>query len=623
MMLELMRRDYCLRFLGRWLILGPITTLSILGVVAAARLAARGAGAEPGLLDMFLTVCVLWFPAAVYLGVAAIDRRLSRFDMALPVSSRRLWTAHTLTLALSTLAIVAVTIGVTAALRELVVRRAQALAVLFVPGIVIPALAVGASMLLAAAALQAYRPGLARLPRRRATAGVVIGVLAASLVISMALAAFAPWGSIVVLAAAAVVALLTARGLPGAFVASPRAPAPARPRGARISLGGNARPAGTGGVGWLLFSTIYRATTKMPLAMILGIPILLIFGLLLSGILRAARGGEITRFLSVILTSYILLAFSAVPPRKLYLLDALPLSRRTILAAVMLPLVAALAVGYGVGRIVADDLEAQRDHVVLFESDCCVRIRVPIEAFEIAWDGQPRWNGSPSGELHEAWTTYPYRGSRVFLHSPFSVTDGSSPNFVAFQASRAVQAIYGEHIPPREIRERYLATNADGHVVFKSGGASLLDDYPHLRPLPAGPAFPVLMLLVLGVWLAAYALYLRTLRAGISERTRKGVYWGLMLGLLVVHTSQFVLAATGRIDLLAAGGFCEILVRDLAEALPGGAFTIWVVSALAVFGVYKAAERQFLKVESMPGDEQAMELIPLLAWGARSDDATT
>ena len=104
----LFRRDSSLRFVGRWLFVGPAFTLTILGVVAGARLAG-GAGAEKSLADVALTLLAIWLPTAVYLGVAAGERRCSRFHMELPVTSSALWVAHGLALACAGLAVLAVT----------------------------------------------------------------------------------------------------------------------------------------------------------------------------------------------------------------------------------------------------------------------------------------------------------------------------------------------------------------------------------------------------------------------------------------------------------------------------------------------------------------------------------
>jgi hypothetical protein len=353
----------------------------------------------------------------------------------------------------------------------------------------------------------------------------------------------------------------------------------------------------------------------MPVAPILGFPLLVLFGLVLSGLKQSWVGGESLRFAFVLMTSYMLLAFGVLPPRKLYLLDSLPLSRRVIFAVMVIPMVLALALGYGVGLMVADVKEAKRELIHFVELDCCYGVRVPIEVCEIAWYGDPPPVAAPWGETHEGWTAPLWRGSRAVVYSPFSAPQGSSPDFIALQISRATEAVYGKQVPVEEIRERYMEVGDDGVARPKGDGLTLARDHPGLDPQPRGPVLPVMMLVVCVVWLVAVAFYMRTLRAGISEKARKGVYWGLMLGLLALHMVQFVLATSNFIHLWISAGLWEIAIRNLGTRTPGGALTIWVVNTLIVGGVYLVAQRQFERVESSPGDEKFAELLPLIVKG--------
>ncbi len=124
---------------------------------------------------------------------------------------------------------------------------------------------------------------------------------------------------------------------------------------------------------------------------------------------------------------------------------------------------------------------------------------------------------------------------------------------------------------------------------------------------------------ILGLWLAGFALYLRTLRAAITEKIRKTAFWGSMIGLLVLHTWQFFAPMVNEVSVTEIGAFWGITIKHLAAVLPGGAVTVWVVSALVVFGIYKVAERQFERAESVPGDECHMDMTPLISWATKPD----
>jgi len=111
-----------------------------------------------------------------------------------------------------------------------------------------------------------------------------------------------------------------------------------------------------------------------------------------------------------------------------------------------------------------------------------------------------------------------------------------------------VKDIYGEELPAEEVIARYLAIDAAGRVVPAGPELALKGDHPQWNVLPHAPVFPVMMLMVCGLWLLALSSYLGTLRAGFTEKQRKGRFWWGMVILMGLHLMQFVLMFTETLD---------------------------------------------------------------------------
>ncbi|MCK4410243.1 MAG: hypothetical protein KAW67_09160, partial [Candidatus Eisenbacteria sp.] len=127
--------------------------------------------------------------------------------------------------------------------------------------------------------------------------------------------------------------------------------------------------------------------------------------------------------------------------------------------------------------------------------------------------------------------------------------------------------------------------------------------------LSHGPVFPVMMLAVCGMWLLALSVYLGSLRPGFTEKQRKGRFWWGMVILIGLHLAQFVLLFTETLDHWLLSGFWMIAIGELTERLPGGAVSVWILCGLILFLLYRMAERRFVRVESVPGDDIRVSLI--------------
>ena len=614
----LFRRDSSMRFVGRWMFVGPAFTLTILGVVAGARLAGA-AGAEESMVDVALTLLAIWLPTAVYLGVATGERRCSRFDMGLPVSSSDLWVAHGLAMACSGLAVLVVTAGAVWSLGRFSGHWVDEIPEVFAQGGLLLALRVAAVSLLSVAISQSVSPSLERIPRGRKLVWSTIGLMGVLYGLIVVLAILPLVVSLVPVAAAGALGRRTLRGLGGTMVIAklePTTPRGGRRGAAQASSRGQApdwgavRRRGRAGWVWSLVMTIYRSTTKKLLAPVIAVPILAIAGYTMSGAFGGAiRSDDTIRFSLLFITSYAMLAFGGLPPRRLYLFDPIPVSRRFIFAIVYLHLVLLLGLGYGVGRIVADRAENARELINYVERDDHYYVSVPLRSGGIAFDGNPPLATSAWGESHEVWSREVWSGRSGVVYSKFSTPPGSSRKFVALQISRAVKDIYGEEISPEEVSARYLAVDAAGRVVPAGSELTLKGDHPEWRTLTHGPVFPIMMLVVCGMWLVALSAYLGTLRPGFTEKRRKGIFWWGMVILMGLHFLQFVLLFTETLDHWILSGFWMIAIRELTDRLPGGAVSVWFLCGLILFLLYRMAERRFVRVESVPGDDIRVSLI--------------
>jgi hypothetical protein len=372
----------------------------------------------------------------------------------------------------------------------------------------------------------------------------------------------------------------------------------------------------------VLIATIFRSTTKMPVAPIVGVPLLLAAGFTMSGAFGGAiRGDDSIRFSMLFMISYLFLSFSGLPPRRLFMMDAWPLSRRFVFAAMFVPYVLTLGLGYGVGRIVADRAENSRELIRFIERDGHQYVSAPLRYGAIAMDGTPPEAVAPWGESHEVWSTPMWGSAAPVVHSRYSTPPGSSTEFVAWQIARAVAGIYGETIELEEIVQNHLTLDESGRVVPIGGELELRADHPEWRVSPFGPIFPVMLLFVCGLWFLAMWFYLGTLRPGYTEKRKRAAFWWGMVILMALHVSQFLALFDTTLDHWVLSGSSMVAIRALADRLPGGSFAVWVLCGLVFFALYRMAEARFLRVESLPGDDMRIALIERPLGAATQDGA--
>jgi len=177
------------------------------------------------------------------------------------------------------------------------------------------------------------------------------------------------------------------------------------------------------------------------------------------------------------------------------------------------------------------------------------------------------------------------------------VPEGSPPQTVAGQLSRAVEAVYGARIPAGEMQRRYLAAKPGGGTAVKPDGLTLLEDYGlkptlWLRVAPLGVLFAGLP------WLLTLAL---TVRGGYIRAAADRRPWALLLlaGLLALcllgslWSYNAGYTAAWKLTALA-----HILLRKLSLALPGGPLAWWGIAVVLYGGAYLLAQARFERIEA-------------------------
>jgi hypothetical protein len=475
-----------------------------------------------------------------------------------------------------------------------------------------------AGVVLAIVVLQGRDRSVYTTSARRGNAGFAVATLVALYGLVAALAWLPPAVGLIPLVVAPFLGLRFRRSLPAAFTLIPleaqdgraaidvdagaaAAWAPSRPRGGFVeSLRRNLS----------ILHVLSRGIApgqliEIPALLAFGYPFIVLWGVLVSGVAFS----ENFRYWMLFLTAYLLYAFLPAPMVQLYAFDSLPISRRRLFAFIVLPVLLLMSLGYGAGWT-ARWLRGEPAPRVKFQeavSESLVppypfqpaMVRVPVEYCRVAWDGMPPETGSSWGESHPAWTIPLFKGSTAVLYSPFSTPEGSSPEFVALQISRAVEAIYGRSVAPSEIMSRYLEVDDRGIVVpSKAGGLTLLHDYPDLTESRRVSDFPIFMLLTTVLYLFTSSLYLRSYRATVPHGRRMVIFFVLGGWLFAMHVALTGLFITRVVRETVFSGLLTIFAQRMTDFLPGGSFAVWIVCALLFWAAYRIAESEFDRVEA-------------------------
>jgi hypothetical protein len=437
MIVSQLRRDFAVRSLSWWL---PIA------VLMGGFIWWRGSTLPSAPGDIYKAIFFVWVALSIFfLNARYASRCSSSIEITWPVATRRLWLTHVLAIVFSGLALLGAIVATVGAGNALSGARP-----LLDDDLTSLAVGLGVGMILALAALQSPKVSLYEIPVRTSyvmLTTVSVGGMAglAVLLIDRPLA----W-VLVPLAVALVLGFRTYRSLPNTLKLASRVSD--RHRGAAGAgwQDSAVRDIGRAAFAWRLFSTIWCSPRGRWTWWY--VPLLGLHGVVLSLSVTWSGRGDWDKiqlpyvvFAWVILASWLMVSIS-----RLWAIDPLPISRRRVFAALTVPALLSVAVGYGLGWAATARSRPPGPQIVDAEGSSRSLIKIPGEFWEIAWDGEVPATVTPWGETLRPCCAIPVvNGRRTGLYHPYYTPRESSPDVVAFQLSRALAGGYGVEMPYR------------------------------------------------------------------------------------------------------------------------------------------------------------------------------
>lgn len=584
-------RDDALGMLPLFWLNGALVASVALGAVTLDALR-RSIPASPELL--FLAG---WLGIAVYFAAGRTRRRASGLGLVLPLSARALWVAHIVAVLLA---------GTILAAGPALVIASHAR----VPGIGraiplgLPPLALFTRLLcavgLTALLLEVPKLRLARAPTARGwaawTALILLGVPALVILLGRL---GSGWLAAVPLAAA-LVGVAIYHALPGGFALVPREAA--APRRRRAGAGEADASVELSWAGRALAHPFLAASrlTSIGAKEWLMVPLIAVVGVVAGGGLGwLDLEGDLMDYRTMFAAMVLYMLITGIPLRlaRLHQVDALPLPRRLVFLAVLAPYLALFLASYGIGSLGAARWMARAELVALHEYDDRIVIGVPSGQLRIAWDGAPPVMAAPWGESHRPVGVPLVRGGRPVAYSPYRTPRESSPDYVAWQAARALEGAYVARVSWQEVHEHYLTVRPDGSVGVVPGGLTYRRDHPGLRARDMGPRLPLVLLLGVVPLFLLLAVLLRYFRAGVSDRRRLVAYYAVLALALALWVVPVVAALSG----LAWSGVVVGGHLAMAAAWVGGTAVrtagLWALVVGLVVTSYLIAEARFRRME--------------------------
>lgn len=536
----------------------------------------------------------LVLPAVFVLYLGRAGCRARQTELGLPLAAAVLWRAHFLALMLAVgglvLAAAAALVGLGHLLTDMM-DRAQPGLLTGLQLVVRP----GAVCLFVMALAASWRPSLAQ-PERASGWSKLRMALTATALLTTAILTWLP-------AVAALVPLTI-----GAVVAS-RAHGnlgPALDLAADPAVAGPGTGAGEDPTAWqsvpeshrALHALIVHTVLKCPSYLVFMSLLLVVIGVALSGFFTVNSDNDALRLTNYFLIVYILFSPAGVFINSLHKLDHLPISRRTLLAWLILPVVSSLVIGYGLGKVGLLFKEGRGETLVFVNDEENYGLKLPPSYFRPVWGQMNTAVTAPWGETRELETWQVLPGLPLHLVKPFTTPELASRDFVAWQVSRAAQSVYGVKIPADEIADRYLRTDGAGRTLVVDDGLTLQRDYPDLTPVANGPIFVVLIgCHLVGLGLITWAFFAVLAHESLRRRA-KMVFIGFMSVLMVAHVGVGVGLITRTHNEDIVYGLLLGRIRALGELGAGSWLVAGGVFALILYLVASGVARAFARLES-------------------------
>ncbi len=586
-------RNDVLRGLHKPFLLNLSLVSFVAGIITWQNIGDGGYGLDPGWIATLAQLAVV-LPLPLLLVMGRVGRRARPSDLALPVPAQVFWQAHMYALLLATGVLVGANALAYWGLESLLLRVSDRPQPGLVAGLQL-VLRPGAVSLLLVAVVVSWRPGLANPSEAGgwSTLRLVVGI--AALVATGLLIWLPAWVCLLPVVAAPILVRRSQRLIGPSFtMASNGRAAGAKTDG--VELGGDWNPVVSSP--WQMHGFVLRSLFKGPGSMLVMVAIVLAVGLALSGVFTPRSGIDAVRVSNFFLIVYVLFTPAGTFIARMGRVDHLPIARRSLLAWLVLPPMVCLCVGYGVGMIGQRGAEPA-DELMLFNNDSeNYGLKLPPRYFDTVWSPNELVTDAAWGESQKQESWQVMVGLPLYLVKSFSTPEGSTLDFVAWQISRAVTAVYGQEISPDEIATRYLETDQNGRVAMNEGGLTLQQDYPDLRPVGNGPVFVTLIGSLFLVWGVVLWVFLRLHRISILFQRTKDIFIGVMSTLMVLHVATSVGMIIGWYDGDIIYGLIMANVRGLATGGTAGVLIVWVVVGLLLLAVARVVDGAFAKLEA-------------------------
>jgi len=521
-------------------------------------------------------------------------KRCGELELALPLSGRIIWKNHaaaTVAVGLLNVALFVLPITITGT-----------------PWIRGQFLAIGghllAGLVLTCSLIHRVSPGRSEL----SPSGQTTGAAAAGIVIMVFLLVFrSPWLSLAAVAAAGVLMLLAFKRVPETLTL---ADDHSGPRGGYATLGrwepaaaGRASapvalkvPARTGrylSTLWMLGKlNLHQFSTP---ARIIGFLILISLG----GALITPDAGFAMLAISLFAVWVILGILSPELVNTGSPYAHLPIPRRRLHTAMLLPVLA--VAGFGAGVQIAIDLFTDtypgliRIYELHVDEEPRYRISVPPMFYEIAWDGQPPAVVGSNGETHvpvvQDTALSVSKTDGIVIYNPYDFNDNPSLAFITEQYMRAVKTIYGVDLD----RERA------GQLLTRNGGRLESVDGLSLVNSPQRTAIGVILFSL--VWMLLgflFALFTRLVRPARLERWRRTLRTRAVSASAVVFVIIYVITKFPAYFTSGFAWYMPAITSHLARMMPG-AFLSLTGALVCLVAAWLVSQELFARRQVLPG----------------------
>jgi len=331
---------------------------------------------------------------------------------------------------------------------------------------------------------------------------------------------------------------------------------------------------------WITHKFLVLSLFKSPVSLLALVLFVIFFGMMEAGYYPMEPGNYNLRFFNFMLVVYVLFAMTGHFILNLGKIENFPISRKFVLAWLVLPMVLALSAGYGVGRILVSATLPAETPLVFNSPDCencsATGVCVSPEYFSLAYSKEVPLIEAPWGETCVPRSEPILKGLPWTLWKQFSTDENSTPEFVAWQTNRASETIYRQKLSIDE-----------------------LDD-PTLKSQDGGPVFPIFIGLQVLLLLIIQGLTFRWCHGLTARKSIQVRFWTIMAAMLILHLGIMSSMVSGLTSDWIITGFILGRIRVLGELGLSGHILAWGTIISFLIAGWKFALSGFNSLEALP-----------------------